>query len=88
MGQIASTRPNPVYSCPACLHTPLAFLGSDISSGGRGLYQCHQCGTLSSEVTLDILGGSGPHEADQSMRLGQQLESGADDVTQRHSLND
>jgi hypothetical protein len=85
MGQTASTRPNPVYSCPACRHTPLAFLGSDISSGGRGLYQCHQCGTLSSEVTLD---GTGHREADQSMRLDQQLESGADDVTQRHSLND
>jgi hypothetical protein len=85
MGQTASTQPNPAYSCPACLHSPLAFLGSDISSGGRGLYQCHQCGTLSSEVTLDR---AGHHETDQSIRLDQQLESGADDVTQRHSLND
>jgi hypothetical protein len=85
MGQTASTRPHPVYSCPACLHTPLAFLGSDISSGGRGLYQCHQCGTLSSEVTLD---GTGHHEAEHSMRLGQQAENDADDVTQRHSPDD
>jgi hypothetical protein len=85
MGQTASIPPNLVYSCPACLHTPLAFLGSDISSGGRGLYQCHQCGTLSSEVTLD---GTGHREANQSMRLDQQPENDADDVTQRHSLND